>query len=57
MAYVKRTMQIEGGDRIAQLLLLPYLKGKAGPICRTGGLGSTEEKVFGKLLLTMRSQS
>lgn len=29
MAYVKRNMLIEAGNRIVQLLLLPYLKGKA----------------------------
>lgn len=46
LAYAKRPTQIEASDRIAQLLLLPYLKGKAAPICRTGGLRSPVKKVF-----------
>ena len=41
MAYVKRELQFNTGDRIAQLLLFPYIKGKAAPVERTGGFGST----------------
>ena len=39
-------MQIETGDRIAELLLLPYFKGKAAPICKTGHFGNTGKKIF-----------
>ena len=38
MAYVKKEMQIDAGDRIAQLLFL-YTKGKTAPIERTGAFG------------------
>ena len=37
MAYVKRELQFNTDDRIAQLLLFPYTKGKAAPVERTGG--------------------
>lgn len=32
MAYIKKDMQFKAGDRIAQVLLLPYVKVKAMPI-------------------------
>jgi dUTPase len=32
MSYIKKSMQFKAGDRIAQLLLLPYVKVKAVPI-------------------------
>lgn len=35
MAYVKKTTQLEAGNRIAQLLSLSYHKGKAALIKRT----------------------
>ena len=38
MANVKKEIQINSGDRIAQLLLFPYIKGKATPGERTVGL-------------------
>ena len=46
MAYVNREMQFNTGDRIAQLLLFPYIKGKAAPVERTGGFGSAGKPVF-----------
>ena len=46
MAYVKRELQFNTGDRIAQLLLFPYTKGKAAPVERTGGFGSTGKHVL-----------
>jgi len=44
-AYVKTEMQIDAGDRIAQLLF-PDIKGKAAPVGRTGALRSTGKHVF-----------
>lgn len=41
MAYVKRELQFNIGDRIAQLPLFSYIKGKAAPVERTGEFGST----------------
>jgi hypothetical protein len=41
MACVKKEMQIDTGDSIAQLLLIPYITGKAAPVERTGVWGST----------------
>ena len=46
MAYVKKEMQIDTGDSIAQLLLIPYITGKAAPVERTGAFGSTGKCVF-----------
>ena len=46
MAYVNREMQFNTGDRIAQLLLFPYIKGKAAPVERTGGFGYIGKCVF-----------
>ena len=37
MAYVKTEMHFNAGDRIVQLLLFPYIKGKAVPVERTKG--------------------
>lgn len=51
MAYVKRSRQIEAGDQIAELLLLPYFKGKEAPICRTEHFRNTEKKVFWQTLI------
>lgn len=45
MAYVKRKMQLNTGDRIAHLLMFPYTKGKANPVKRSGTFGSTEKCV------------
>ena len=39
-------MQFNTGDRLAQLLLFPYITGKATPVERTGGSGCTEKYVF-----------
>jgi dUTPase len=50
MGYVKKEMQIDPGDRIAQLLFL-YIKGKAAPVERTGAFGSTGKCVFWKSLV------
>lgn len=41
MTSVEREKQFNTGDRIAQLLLFPYIKGKAAPVERTGGVGNT----------------
>ena len=46
MANVKKEIQINSGDRIAQLLLFPYIKGKAAPIERTRTLVSTGKYTF-----------
>ena len=39
-------MQVNTGDGIAQLLLFPYITGKATPVERTVGSGCTEKYVF-----------
>lgn len=39
-------MQINAGNRITQLLLFPYIKGKIAPVGRTRAFGSTEKCVF-----------
>lgn len=46
VAYVKKEMQINADDRIAQLLLCSYIKDKAVPVERTGRFGSTGKGVF-----------
>ena len=51
IAYVKKEMQIDAGDRIAQLLLFPYIKIKATPVERTGAFRS-----FGKCVFWQRLQ-
>ena len=45
MAYVKKEMQIDIGERSAQLLFL-YIKDKGVPVERTGAFGSTGKCVF-----------
>lgn len=45
MAYAKREIQFNTGDRVAKLLF-PYITGKATPVERTGGSGSTGKHVF-----------
>jgi hypothetical protein len=45
IAYVKKEMETDAGDRIAPLIL-PYIKGKATSVERTVTLGSTEKCVF-----------
>ena len=39
-------MQFDAGNRIAQLFLYPYIKGKAAQVERTGGFGSAGKPVF-----------
>lgn len=46
MVYVKRTIQLKVGDRIAQFLLITYFKGKAAPKCKKEGFENTGKKVF-----------
>jgi len=46
MASVKKEMQIDEGNRITQQLLVPYTKGKAAPIERTGTFGRTGKHEF-----------
>lgn len=46
MAYEKREMQFNSGDKVAQLLLFSYIKGKAAPVEKNGGFGSTGKRVF-----------
>lgn len=36
MACVRREMQFNAGDGVAQLLLFPYIKAKATPVDRAG---------------------
>lgn len=43
---MKNEMQIDAGDRIVQLLLFPYIKGKATPVEGTGAFGSTGKCVL-----------
>lgn len=38
--------QLAAGDRIAQLLLLPYVKMNSSPHQRTGGFGSTNSQIW-----------
>ena len=45
MADEEKEMQIEAGDRTAQLLF-PYIKDKAAPVERIGAFGSTGNCVF-----------
>ena len=54
MVYGEKTMPVGAGVRIAQLLLLPCLKGKAAPICRTGRFGSTGKRYLGKQSSVMK---
>ena len=45
MTYVKKKIQIDAGARIVQLLLFPYMKGKAIFIERAGAFGSPVKSV------------
>lgn len=44
-------MQFNKGDRVAQLLSFPYIKGKAAPVERPGGFGNTGKCVFWKTIV------
>ena len=46
MISVTKSIEFNKGQRIAQLLLLPYIKQAAAPVKRTGGFGSTGKNVF-----------
>jgi hypothetical protein len=46
VAYIKREMQFNTGDRIAHLLLFPYIKGKTAPVARTGEFKSAGKHVL-----------
>ena len=48
MTYVKKEMQINAEDRIAQLLLIHYIKGKTILVERTGTFESTGKYVLCK---------
>ena len=48
MVYVKNELQFNAGDRIVQLLLFPYIKGKAVPVERTKGFKVLENVCPGK---------
>ena len=48
----KKIMQIKAGEKTAQLLLLPYLKGKTAPVNRTGGFGNTGIKGFWQMVIS-----
>ena len=43
---------INKGERIAQLLLLPYIQTQQSPVQRPGGFGSTEKQVFWQTLVS-----
>lgn len=51
MVCVKKEMKINAGDRIAQLLLFPYVKCKATPVERTGAFESKGTCVFWKTIV------
>ena len=44
-------MQFNKGDRVAQLLSFPYIKGKAAPVEGPGGFGNTGKCVFWKTIV------
>lgn len=46
MSYIKKCMQFKVGYRIAQLLLLPYVKGKTTLFESTGVFGRTGRLFF-----------
>nr|KAF6466093.1 hypothetical protein HJG63_011395 [Rousettus aegyptiacus] len=48
MVSVSMTTQIAPGERFAQILLLPYVQGKAAPVRRTGGFGLQGNRYSGK---------
>jgi dUTPase len=51
MAYMKREMQINVRDRISQIFLIPYLRGKATQVQRTGVVRRTRKFVFWKTVV------
>ena len=51
MAYVKKDLQINAGDRMAKLLLFPYIKGKADSIESMGAFGSIKKCLFWKIVV------
>lgn len=51
MIYMKKEVQINARDKTAQLLLFPYIKGKATPVERTGAFGSTGKCVFWQIVV------
>ncbi|VFV44438.1 pok5_human ame: full=herv-provirus, partial [Lynx pardinus] len=42
---------IQPGDKIAQLLILPYIEGQSNPVTRTGGFGSTGKQLYWQTFL------
>ena len=48
---MKKEIQIDVGDRIAQLLLYPYINSKAALVERIGTFGSTGNHVFWKTVV------
>jgi hypothetical protein len=55
MVYIKKTMQFIAGDMVALLLLLLYVKGKAGPTERTG-FGCIGRQVVWKTVILEQRQ-
>lgn len=55
MAYVTRDLQFNSGDRIAQLLLFPYIEGKAIPVERAGMFESTGKWMFWQAVINDKS--
>lgn len=51
VASIKGVMQFTTSARIVQMLLFPYIKGKADPVGRPGRFGSTEKRILAKLLM------
>jgi dUTPase len=51
MAQVDKPLQILKDQSIAQLLILPYVKGRTLNTARNGGFGSTGKNVYLKMLL------
>ena len=49
-------MQFNKGDRVAQLLSFPYIKGKAAPVERPGGFGNTGKCVFWQAVVNDKRQ-
>lgn len=57
MAHVKKEMQIKAMERISQLLLFSYIKGKGSPAEMTVVLVSIENVCFSKQCLMIRDQN
>lgn len=53
---MKKEVQINARDKTAQLLLFPYIKGKATPVERTGAFGSTGKCVFWQAVVNDKRQ-